>query len=384
MKIKNIILSFFCILSLLFSTTVMNVNASSKLDYSHTETESIKSYQKITNCLNNVHRNRSISIDNNNIISNNYGGSYLDTNGFLHVNLVDNSDYIQEKFNKIAENDSIIYNQCNFSYLNLYDIYNELCEKILYYEIKEISILESQNKVIINGGDIDKINVDFSDELNAGVIDFNNSEFNYSDCATYDLKAGDSISNGSSTSTISFCAKDNAGNKGFVMAGHGVNAVGDTVYFSGKKVGKVTFRKYSGTVDAAFVQIQNGLFTKFNTTYKLTDNSDIWSWLHNNSIPEGTQLTKYGTITNQTTGKVISNTTTVTVDGVVFSDMVRTSIYALKGDSGGPVIKVIPSGKCLVGICKGTATYSNGTVELYFTKIDNILNAFNIWPILCP
>lgn len=163
-----------------------------------------------------------------------------------------------------------------------------------------------------------------------------------------------------------------------------MNAIGDTVYFSGKKVGKVTFRKYSGTVDAAFVQIQNGLFTKFNATYKLTDNSDIWSWLHTNSIPEGTQLTKYGAITNQTTGKVISNTTTFTVNGVVFSDMVRTSIYVLPGDSGGPVIKVIPSGKCLVGICKGKTTYADGTSEMYFTKIDNILNAFNVWPILCP
>lgn len=68
----------------------------------------------------------------------------------------------------------------------------------------------------------------------------------------------------------------------------------------------------------------------------------------------------------------------------IISAIFHISIYVLPGDSGGPVIKVIPSGKCLVGICKGKTTYADGTSEMYFTKIDNILNAFNILPILCP
>lgn len=134
------------------------------------------------------------------------------------------------------------------------------------------------------------------------------------------------------------------------------------------------------------MKIENGLFTKFNATYQLSDGSNIWSWLPTSSIPEGTQLKKYGITTGQTSGKVITNTTTFTVGSITHTDVVRTSIYAQPGDSGGPVIKTIPttSENCLVGTCMGIATYSNGTVELYFTKIDNIINWSGVTPILCP
>lgn len=355
--------------------------------YLYNETKSLESYRKISQYLQNgsdkiFSEKASISYDE---LLNSYGGAFIDLNGRLNINLVNDQKDVKKNINDIAESNALSYVKCDYSYIQLKRIYDYLCDNIVNFSISEVSIIESKNRVFVYCNNMDEmmdklIGVEESDAI---VLCKANSK--YSECTTYDLKAGDLITSGSMASSIGFCAKDSSGNKGIIMAGHGVSAVGSYVYNSaGKKIGTVTKRKYSGSVDAAFVKIENGTLTKFNATYKLTDNSDIWSWLPSSSIPEGTQLRKYGFTTGQTYGTVVTNSTTFTVGSTTFSDMVKTTIYAQPGDSGGPVIKTVPSGNCIVGICKGITTESNGTVNMYFTKVNNILNWSGVTPILCP
>lgn len=278
-----------------------------------------------------------------------------------------------------------MYNDCEFSYAELKNVYSKICEHINDYKITEVCIMESKNRVFVYGEDIDTIRNKLIDIVNIDLIEFHCVDYKFSNCATYDLKAGNYIAGENYEGTLSFCGKDSNGNEGIIISGHCVSAVGEKVYNSnGKKIGKVTKRKVSGTVDAAFVKIENGLFTKFNATCKLSDNKDIWSWLPSSTYPEGTQLRKYGITTGQTSGKVITNTSTFTYGSTTHTDVVRTSIYADEGDSGGPVIKTITttSEHCLVGICMGIIEYSSGKVEMYFIKIDNIINWSGVTPIL--
>ena len=368
-------------------TNAENLNISDT--YSFNESKSLKSYSKIIEYFqkSSVKTYSTKNTSSNNELINCYGGSFIDSDGKLNINLVKNTYSLQEEINQIANDDTLIYNKCNYSYNELRNVYDQICEHINEYNITEVSIIESKNKVIVYGENINEISNKLTNIINTNAVEFQELNSQYSKCATYDLKAGEYVSSDIYESTIGFCGKDENGNKGIIIAGHAVNAIGNTVYNSnGKKIGTVTKRKESGNVDAAFVKIENGLFAKFNATYQLSDGSNIWSWLPSSSIPEGTQLKKYGITTGQTSGKVITNTTTFTVGSITHTDVVRTSIYAQPGDSGGPVIKTIPttSENCLVGTCMGIATYSNGTVELYFTKIDNIINWSGVTPILCP
>ena len=349
------------------------------------EFASIVSYQKILEYFEkSTNSNSRSNIINS--LSSNYGGSFIDEQGHLNINLTNNTVGMQNELTVVADNDSLVFHTVTYTFQDLKDVYDYLCENMIALEIQEVCISETKNKVQVFVEDINKATKDLKNIIDLELIEFNLAYQSITDCATYDLKGGDLIQSNNS-STLSFCAKDSSGNKGIVMAGHGVTAVGDAVKnSSGKKIGSVTKRSYSGKVDAAFVKIKNGLFTKFNATYKFSDNTDIWSWLSDRNTPEGAQIYKYGGVSGKTSGKVLSNAATQTLNGVTFTDLVKTTAFTISGDSGGPGVHNAGSDqyKCLVGIVKSASYKSNEFVAMYYCKIENVFDKLGVSPILCP
>lgn len=75
---------------------------------------------------------------------------------------------------------------------------------------------------------------------------------------------------------------------------------------------------------------------------------------------------------------VINSSGMVTLNGIPFTDIVITGVFAASGDSGGIVFTKPDSNShsSAIGIILGTAV-----TESYFTKIYNDLNALNSGPI---
>ena len=335
--------------------------------------ESIQSYIQIIDSLQTSTYSR--STNQQALTPHNYGGAFIDDNGFLNINLKDSSFFLEKEASRIADNDTLIFHNASYSLSELTDVYDYLKNSLFELSIKEVYISETKNRIVLSVEDKFAFINQIKNYIDINILHFNEENFTFENSATYDLKGGEAITCNSSSSTLSFCAEDTNGKPGIVVSGHGVDAVGDSVYnSSGVKIGTVTKRYFTGLNDCAFVEIKNRLFTKFNPTYLLSDNTGVWSWLPESCLPEGAQLTKYGAYGGIRSGEVISNSATMSYGGLACVDMVKTSIYSIAGDSGAPVVKKTLSGNCYVGTVRGIATYTNGTVETYFVKIEHTLN----------
>jgi len=172
-------------------------------------------------------------------------------------------------------------------------------------------------------------------------------------------------------SSVGFRAKRNSdGAIGFVTTGHSISE-GATAYYAGVPVGTCLYSQQYGTIDAAFVTLNNPASDNINN--RLCGLSDILST--NNAYPEpGATVNKVGWKTGLTSGAIISTYAFLSVNGNFLTDLTIADYYSLKGDSGGAVYAISPSGsRFLAGIHMATA----GSIR-YYSKANNILWNFGI------
>ena len=174
--------------------------------------------------------------------------------------------------------------------------------------------------------------------------------------------------------TIGFCAtrvgESGITEKGFVTAGHAGNKT-DIMRISGTKVGKISWKKYEGKCDAAFVNMNFYPNSDFERSNILSTNYTIASTSSVGVV--GSAYALHGKESGIISGTVKNRSFNFVMNGKSFTDHVRMEMHVNRGDSGGPLVKtIIGNIKSVIGICSGgDDTYSN------FSKATNILNLMN-------
>ena len=344
------------------------------------EDNSIKSYKMIINYMTNATTSKGVENTEKavEIYTDHYGGSYLDDNHILNINVVGKIDEIKNITLSIANDDTIKYHLVKNSYSELLETYNYLVSNIIQLGITKVSLSETDNIVKVYSTDLTSVKQSIHKIIDEKTYELITEDIQIQNAATYDVIAGDGIKAGSSYSSISFCVKTSNGS-GIVTAAHGVGAEGSNVYLNGvynATFGTVKKKVWQGSVDAAYVEKKDTLLNKYNLTYLLRNRETIWSWLSHNYVPEGTSITKFGITTSGTSGTILNKNTSFVLPLInkVFTDMVETSAYAQPGDSGGPVVTKLNGNNCILGIVTGITTYTNGTVRMYYCKVTNVLN----------
>lgn len=284
-----------------------------------------------------------------------YAGSYTDTDGNFVVYTTEEEDSISPRKKQIAhenvleevegalDNDNFILKEAEYSYNELNDVMDKLNE---YKLSRDNAISNNFNTYWLSDEDncvyveLDDYSIGSIKEFKENVCSSNSIKFLHSMDEfekEKNINAGREISCNGAGGSVGYRAKRD-GKTGFITAGH-MGSKGNAIKIGGTTVGKITARKESGSVDAAFVQVTNSDYTPVNilngTSNKLST-----------TISEpgvGTVINKLGMKTGATTGKVISKNATITLDGITHTNLTSASYSSDHGDSGGTVYSYISS-----------------------------------------
>lgn len=301
-----------------------------------------------------------------------YAGAYIDDAGELVVLVTDLSSETEKEIEKIAENDDFKLETVDVSYNDLLEIQAYITD---YYENNyqnsaiegvnelldsyvEIWIDDMENRVVVNIEDLTDEKVATFKEY---ITDDENVVLENSDTIEYDAtawKLGRAIYRYKSTSgSTVYSSKYSTGFRckylvssgiyyyGFVTSAHGGNTVGKVIYANGAcstSLGKIVARKYSGSVDAAFVRLTNSNYSISNQVLYKNSSGDTGGKTLNTSYhmeyaTVGSTIYKSGAATYLTSGEVISSSCSITVDGTTFTHIIKTDYKSAGGDSGGVV-----------------------------------------------
>ena len=301
-----------------------------------------------------------------------YGGSYINEEGKLVVQLCD-ATKIQQQSIEEAAGDTVIFEEVENSYESLTS------------EIEKSSALltelEEQNVAGELSGDLKKLadsmvgmctNVkenintvymtDISEEMQTAYMKyfgdshvmFEQSEQAETTAVTISPGAKIGVNDVYLSLGTRMEYDRNNGNtvRGFITAGHGTKAYGDLVYFvkangTYVEIGKVIKRQFSGSVDMSFVQMTNSnydvsRYTKYINASGATGESykmcTTCAYADKPSI--GQTIYKSGATTYLTSSQIASTNYTVTYskEGVTLTNMIlSTTRFCDFGDSGSSV-----------------------------------------------
>lgn len=279
-----------------------------------------------------------------------YGGAYIDENGNLIVLITQIKDEFANAIYSV--DDRIIIKECEYSYQELTEIMNIIND---YKNIKDIfsdefdhyMLVDADNRIVVYLKNCNESNIqEFKKRiLDSDAIMFKQSIDDGTEEAT--IKAGAKISSSSGSASVGYRVKLN-GVTGIVTAAHFVTN-GDNVSYSGNTIGTCTVSVYSGSVDAAFVEV---------TGETLSNTIDGGSTVLSTTISEpgsGTVINKRGFKTYSTSGTVYSTNASWTINGVNFTNLTAATYDSDNGDSGGVVYSYISSTgtRLTLGIHKG-------------------------------
>ena len=344
-------------------------------------------------------------------LKDNYAGSYLDNEGNMVVVLdkdESGNKKLESKIEKIDSEIEVKKAEYNCKELEAakeqYDIKmdkllakSELTEdeKNICENIVGCGISLENNRVTVYMKNTDKNNITLFKKyvMNNDIIEFVQNVDENEDSATklklgraiykYEYTSGNTVYSTRCSIGLKAYTIDSNGKKryGFVTCGHGL-AKGDTIYIDGlckTKIGKVIKRKYSGKVDASFVEVTNSNYTPSRVVYysnssgstsdgKTISTNYLYVWY------TGFTVYKAGSTTYLTSGTLTSYNYSTTIGNVAFKDMYEAKIKVKGGDSGGIMYTKNDGEYCALGITK----CSNGTYS-GFIKWNNIDDSFEIY-----
>jgi len=305
-----------------------------------------------------------------------YGGCYIDGNGFLNVYVLRIYDILDSELNEflqMLESNGIYIKEAQYSYNELTEMMNTLYD--YWISSFECSIAENYNMFYLSDVD-NRIIVELDDFTSAQIHLFNqyvtSSSMVLFAQSTGPVTLDSNVNPGAQLYDISmgYRARRN-GLNGLVTAAHGTQTQYDGVHvYVGNQtiVGVVNGRKFSGSVDAAFVQTE--------THYTPTNNLGNGAVLSTSTSrpPSGTLVNKIGYRTGLSTGTIISSSVAMNVSGVYLTNLTSTNYNSLGGDSGGIVYATIGSPGIRYTLGIHTSQNSAGTTR-YYTKADEINSA---------
>jgi streptogrisin D len=177
--------------------------------------------------------------------------------------------------------------------------------------------------------------------------------------------------------TGGFNAADSSGARYLITAGHCV--IGGKYwwerYYGGEYLGKAVHHRFGGK-DFAVIKYLNSNVTAPGIVKVNGSDQQITTSRY---AYDGEPVKRVGTSSSDLVGEVLVPSTTVTIDGVVLTDMIKTSLCALGGDSGGPLFR----GTTALGVLSGGTdeTVCNSGVSNrrnYFTPVQYVLSEHNL------
>lgn len=312
-----------------------------------------------------------------------YGGAYVTEKGGLVVLIQGDQQSGEKAIQSVIGSGNVEFKVAKYSYSYLTALMDELNDLALRKKDPEIlrsltsfSLMDAANEIEVQviGLDDQKRGKLQKLLLNKAGINFITSTGRFT--AEVTINPGCEVSRNASmagSGSIGFSAKRNSDGKlGFVTAGHAI-LVGEKAYYGGTAVGTCVNSQQSGTVDAAFVTLDNS--TSDNVSNTLCGTSNMLSV--STTLPgAGTTVNKIGQSTGSTSGTIIStNVSVISGTGSTITNMTSANYTSAGGDSGGPVYTFISSSgtRPTAGIHMG----ASGSTR-YFTKASNILSTFGI------
>lgn len=310
-----------------------------------------------------------------------YGGAYINQMGKLVVLIKGGSAKGKENMINIIGSDDFITLPCEHSYKMLVKIMDDLNEFKLNKangakstNFNTYGLSDVRNKIFI---ELDEFNDKKIEEFKKTVMNSSAIEFQKSSgrCVLQGaLKAGCVAEADAYTGSFAFRAKRNSdGKAGMVTAGH-VIPVGGGLYENSIFIGTCSASNQSGSVDAAFIPI-NDPVTYFPSNL-LCNTADALSI--QTSQPGVTAVVNMrGKTTGYSSGTIINtNVTTTASSGITYTNLTTANYASAAGDSGGIIYTYISSTNTrpTVGIHLG----ANTTVA-FFTKAPLALSTLGVY-----
>ena len=371
------------------------------------EVEANEQYQKLLEALS----INEAANDGNGVSSDFYGGAYINDFGNLVVCVTDDYDPSSNTIEAYTGNDDIAIESVAYSFNTLLQEQEKITE--LYENLKD---MKSNNSTLAENGITDRSQVqDLLDAIRSTYIDEENNclvieienltdekieifqkifsvkdfiefEEGYTVTTTAGWYPGKEIFTEkgrlSTGYPVYFTNGTGQRDRGFITAGHSYEP-GDLVYKDGEGkgvLGVCVDSKFSGNTDAALIQITVSNYDISDITYYsgTTLNTDIIS------LPsQGTTIYKEGAASKKTDGKVESTSAVVFYDDATITDVYKTSVENIPGDSGG--VAYSTTGAIVGSMSGSTFNGKDKTLETfvcsYICKARNAMDALDcvIW-----
>ncbi|NBI28990.1 S1 family peptidase [Chengkuizengella marina] len=312
-----------------------------------------------------------------------YAGVYIDDDGILNINLVNN---VEEVSNLIDSNE-VKYNKVKNSFKKLDQTMKFLTPRMNELGITSLSLDEMKNKVVIYLKQPDEKAIKKINKLvEKGAVEIQEQKLEV--VTTADIINGSKAVIGGGALTVGFAAKDSSGNEGFVTAGHLSASTGSSAKINNKTVGTLQSKKFGSSVDAAFVKAQSGIFVTDYTPTKKFTNGNVYEYATTSSsdLVQGKTIYAYGQVSGKQTGKILVAYHTEIYAGKTMTNIVKSSYKAIKGDSGAAVATYLYKGSgsadyVVMGVQSASAlTNGNWTSDSYtlFTRVDKIFSSLGL------
>lgn len=332
------------------------------------------------------------------IYPDNYGGTYINEDDELVIQIVGNSKNkksLNYKFSSktIDLNNEVLKEYVNFSYNDLVKVNDEITKYFLNNGVKNSNFVANyidvfKNRVVIELYDIsNKEQEKFKEEiLDSNLIEFKLGQ-RISPTSTYKVgseflierqykKGGQTIYEKDAQCSIGAKAKRN-GVIGYITAGHCFGFMDYTIDFANINIGTYVTRDYSQNMDAAFIKLNSGNSLS-NDLSNTGWQASFINTTGSNYYTNGTKVGKDGFKGKFGNGQITSlNYSFTDADNYYHTGLISANITTLKGDSGGPVFIIntttLKNGAPLIGITSG-----GGTNVLAFYDYNKIVTTLGL------
>ncbi|TYQ15295.1 UNVERIFIED_CONTAM: hypothetical protein Cloal_1729 [Acetivibrio alkalicellulosi] len=295
-----------------------------------------------------------------------FGGFFLDDEGVLNINLVEDNkqkaeNNKQRNAKELVKGDNVKFHYVKHSLNTLNNTANVLANEMLSLGINAVEVDEINNAVIVYldslskeveiKNKIDSLSkeVEIKNKIDVSTVIFKETDSRLTIQKTYNVNVinGEEMTfpiggNQHFAYTIGFGARCNStGNYGFLITGHGAYSSGDQIFYNGDHFATVRRKHFGGAVDAGFAErVTNTWF--WQPTYRPTNSlqgTDVCNtYAFSYSYPINTVIYCYGAVSRRRGGVILSNNYSFIADGVSMNNMVKSDYVAVIGDSGAPVV----------------------------------------------
>jgi streptogrisin D len=192
-----------------------------------------------------------------------------------------------------------------------------------------------------------------------------------SDVFTLNIAGGQAITTGGSRCSLGFNVRNSAGQDFFLTAGHCTN-IGTTWSGGGVTLGTRSGTSFPGN-DYGIVRYTNTTVTKTGGVWLYSGSSVQDITTARNAVVNET-VQRSGSTTGRRSGRVTANNATVNYPQGTVTGLIRTTVCAEPGDSGGSLF----AGSAAIGLTSGGSGNCTTGGTTFFQPVVEAMNVFGV------